>query len=332
MLGLKETSMTRTFASALVLVVIAACEAAGADAPLEFVGTIRLKGVEGKLDHLAVDVGGQRLFVANKPNNTLDIVELKTGTLVKQIPNQGKVSGVAYAPDLDMVYVGNGAGVCNGFAGADYKLVFSTKVPGADNVHYHNGNRRLYVAHGETLSSLDAKSGKVLSALPLPGSIHGFVLDEAAGQAFAVVTKPSAIAIIDLAKNQVTSTIPLTLSDAGSPIAHDPARGLLYVGCPKKAMVVVFDARTRKELTGIAISGGIDDIHFDAERNRIYASCGDRALVTIASKNGSYVIVGRVETPQFSRTCAWSAGKLYLGVPRQAGQEGPEVRVFQARP
>lgn len=37
--------------------------------------TIPLKGVAGKLDHLAVDNQGQRLFVANKPNNTLDIVD-----------------------------------------------------------------------------------------------------------------------------------------------------------------------------------------------------------------------------------------------------------------
>ena len=71
--------------------------------------TIPLKGVPGKLDHLAVDSKGQRLFVCNKPNNTLDIVDLKSGSLVKQIPDQGKVSGITYAEDLDMIYVGNGA-------------------------------------------------------------------------------------------------------------------------------------------------------------------------------------------------------------------------------
>src|SRR5580698_7042161 len=114
--------------------------------------TIPLKGVAGKLDHLAVDSKGERLFVANKPNNTLDIVDLKSGTLIKQIPDQGKVSGVAYAADLDMIYVGNGAGVCNGFAGKDYSCVFSTKAPGADNVQYNSGNKCVYVAHGETIS------------------------------------------------------------------------------------------------------------------------------------------------------------------------------------
>src|SRR5262245_21210513 len=91
--------------------------------------TIPLKGVPGKLDHLAVDEKGERLFVANKPNNTLDIVDLKTGKLVRQIPDQGKVSGVAYAADLDIIYVGNGAGTCNAFEGKEYTQLFSTPAP-----------------------------------------------------------------------------------------------------------------------------------------------------------------------------------------------------------
>ena len=60
--------------------------AGAADQPsLELVKTIPLKGRVGKLDHLALDAKNDRLFVANKPNNTLDIVDLKAGKLVRQI-------------------------------------------------------------------------------------------------------------------------------------------------------------------------------------------------------------------------------------------------------
>ncbi|MDB5307598.1 MAG: hypothetical protein JWO38_1800 [Gemmataceae bacterium] len=324
--------MTRFTAFAATLALLAVGRAAGPDAPLALGKTIPLKGVDGKLDHLAVDVKGERLFVANKPNNTLDVIDLKTGTLVKQIADQGKVSGVAFVPDLDMVYVGNGAGVCNGFSGGDYKLVFSTKAPGADNVHYHPGSKLVYVAHGETLSALDAKTGEVKGSVKLPGAAHGFVIDEKAGKAFVVLTKPGAVGVVDLARSEVTQTFPLTLSDVGSPIAHDAANGLLFVGCPKKPMVVVFDAKTGKELAGVEIPGGIDDIHFDAERNRVYASCGDGALVVIGKAGGKYAVTAKLETPKFSRTCAYAEGKLYLGVPKQEGKDGPEVRVYEAKP
>ncbi len=315
----------------LVLSLVITGHAMSSDAPLTRVQTIALKGVDGKLDHLAVDAKGERLFVANKPNNTLDIIDLKTGTLVRQIADQGKVSGVAYAADLNMVYVGNGSGVCNGFSCDDYKLVFSTKAPGADNVHYHSGNKQVYVAHGQSLTILDGKTGEIKGDIKLPGSIHGFKIDKKAEKVFAVLTKPAALGIIDLAKNAVIETYPMTLSDAGSPIAFDAANQLLFVGCPKKPMVVVFDAKTGKEVTSIEIPAGIDDIQFDSKLNRIYCSCGESALVVIEKKGEKYEVISKLETPKSSRTCAWSKGRLYLGVPKQEGKEGPEIWVYEAR-
>src|SRR5690348_12298991 len=116
--------MNRLTTTAVLIALIIVASSLTAGEPLVRTATIPLKGVAGKLDHLAVDSKNQRLFVANKPNNTLDIVDLKGGSLIKQIPDQRKVSGVAYASDLDMIYVGNGAGTCNGFDAKDYRQVF----------------------------------------------------------------------------------------------------------------------------------------------------------------------------------------------------------------
>ena len=295
--------------------------------------TIALKGVPGKLDHLAVDSKGERLFVANKPNNTLDIVDLKTNTLIKQIEGQGKVSGVTFAADLDMIYVGNGAGVCNAFDGKDYKPVFSVKAANADNVHYHSDNKTVYVGQDEILSEINAKTGEVNATINLPGAVHGFKIDKKAGKIYAVLTKASLIAVIDIAKREITDKFPLTLSDAGSPIAQDSENGLLFIGCPKqKPMVVVFDTKTGKEIGSVVIPAGVDDVHYDARRKRIYASCSDKALVVIEKVGEKFEVVASIETPKDSRTCAWSKGKLYVGVPKQDGKDGPEVRIYEARP
>jgi DNA-binding beta-propeller fold protein YncE len=295
--------------------------------------TIALKGVAGKLDHLAVDAKGERLFVANKPNNTLDIIDLKGGKLLKQIPDQGKVSGVTYAEDLDMIYVGNGAGFCNAFEGKDYKQVFSVKAPNADNVHFHSGSKLVYVGQDEILSALDATTGELKASVNLPGAVHGFKIDKKAGKIYAVLTKPNLIAVIDLSSHEIVGQFPLTLSDAGSPIAQDSENGLLFVGCPKqKPMVVIFDIATGKETGSVEIPGGVDDIHFDSKRNRLYASCGAGALVVIEKHGDVCDVVARLETSKDSRTCAWKAGKLYLGVPKQENTDGPEIRIYEARP
>jgi hypothetical protein len=306
-------------------------DAAMASEPLTLVQTIPLKGVAGKLDHLAVDREGQRLFVANKPNNTLDIVDLKSGKLVKQIPDQGKVSGVAYAADLDMIYVGNGAGFCNGFDGMDYREVFSVKAPNADNVHFHSGNNLVYVGQDEIMSVLDAKSGERKAEIKLPGAVHGFRIDKDAGKIYTVLTKPNLIGVVDIAKNEVVEKF--SLSEAGSPIAQDAAHGLLFVGCPRnQPKVIVLEAKTGKEVAGIEIPAGIDDLHFDRRRNRLYASCSDNALVVIEKVGEKCEIISKISTPRDSRTCVFSGGKVYLGVPRQESTEAAQVRVFEASP
>jgi hypothetical protein len=92
----------------VVLVLGAITAAAGEPASLKLVQTIPLKGAPGRLDHMAVDNKHGRLFVANLSNNSLDIVDLKAGKLIKQIPGQKKIQGIAYAPDLDRIFVGNG--------------------------------------------------------------------------------------------------------------------------------------------------------------------------------------------------------------------------------
>src|SRR5262245_45709346 len=112
----------RPLTGLLAALALAAPSAAADPATLELVQTIPLKGAAGRLDHLALDAkGGGRLFIANLSNNSLDVVDLKAGKLVKQVPGQRKIQGVAYSPDVNRIFVGNGQdGVCNAFDGNSY--------------------------------------------------------------------------------------------------------------------------------------------------------------------------------------------------------------------
>src|SRR5260370_32343162 len=136
----------------LSLFVILAFAATTPAAELELVQTIPLKGKPGGLDHLALDGKRDRLLVANKANNTLDVVDLKAGKLLKQVPNQTGVQGVAYAADLDRVYVGLGTnGLCNILDGESYKAVKTIKfADDCGNVRYHAKTQVAYVAHAES--------------------------------------------------------------------------------------------------------------------------------------------------------------------------------------
>src|SRR5579871_4742039 len=57
----------------------------GHAAILNLIQTTELPGIEGDLDHLAIDTAGQRLFVAAEDNGTLRVIDLKTGKLMRTV-------------------------------------------------------------------------------------------------------------------------------------------------------------------------------------------------------------------------------------------------------
>ena len=99
-----------TFVVGPLALLVGTLGAKAADPSLELVKTIGIQGKAGKLDHLLVDSKGQRLFLANKVNNTFDVVDLKTGKLAKRVLGQGGAQGVAYAADLNRIFVALGTG------------------------------------------------------------------------------------------------------------------------------------------------------------------------------------------------------------------------------
>lgn len=57
---------------------------------------IPLAGVHGRIDHLAYDAGGHRLFVAALGNNSVEIVDLAKNTRLQSIAGLDEPQGVLY--------------------------------------------------------------------------------------------------------------------------------------------------------------------------------------------------------------------------------------------
>ena len=92
---------------------------AGPAQPLVLEQTIPLGEVSGRIDHLAVDLPRQRLFVAELGNNSLGVLDLAAGKLLRRIGGLAEPQGVAYDPASDTVFVADaGDGVVHRFTGA----------------------------------------------------------------------------------------------------------------------------------------------------------------------------------------------------------------------
>jgi DNA-binding beta-propeller fold protein YncE len=326
--------MGRMHAAALAVLIGAGC--AAAEPPLKLVQTIPLAGPAGRLDHLALDAKHGRLFVANMANASLDVVDLKAGKLVKQVPGQKGVQGIAYAPDLDRIFVGVGEdGVCNVFDGSDYKLLKSVaSLPDADNVRYQPDAHRVYVAHAEkSLAVLDAKSLELLAEIKILGQPESYQLEKGRPRLYLNVPSVGEVVVVDTDKNEVASRWPLQSAGANYPMALDEAGRRIFVGCRKKPMLLVLDADSGKEVAAVAIPGDADDVFLDAKRKRIYASCGEGFIAVVAQgEKDHYELEDKIATVKGARTSLFDAeaGRLYLVVPRQEGKDGPEIQVYQA--
>jgi DNA-binding beta-propeller fold protein YncE len=307
---------------------------AGDAEPLKLLDTIQSKGASGPLDHLLVDSGHGRLFVANQSNDTLDVVDLKTNKLVKQVPGQKEIHGIAYAPDLDRIFVGNGGGVCNVIDGRDYTVLKSIPVKDADNVRYDPRTNHVFVAGEKEMAVIDARSPDLVTTIKLPAPPEGFQIATGHARLYVNVGPPYEVVAIDTDKNEVAARFPLKAAKGIETLALDEANKRIFVGFRGDPRVVVLDLGSGKELTSVAIPDGVDDMFFDAKAGRIYASCGSGFVAVVRQIDADrYELSGSVATVKGAKTSYYDSAtaRLYVAVPRQAGKDGPEIRVYESR-
>src|SRR5437899_7224412 len=165
----------------LVFVCFASAAYSQANAPLKMSQTILLPGVEGRIDHMSVDVNGQRLFVAALGNNTLEVVDLAQGKRLRSVTGLREPQGVVYIPELDQVVVANGDdGTVRTFDAKSFMMVSSLMLgDDADNVRYDPAGGRLVVGYGAgALAFIDARSHKVLGTVKLSAHPESFQLEK----------------------------------------------------------------------------------------------------------------------------------------------------------
>jgi DNA-binding beta-propeller fold protein YncE len=93
--------------SLLMLAGHAALAQSAENAPLQLEAKILLGDVRGRIDHMAIDVKRQRLFVAELGNDSVGVVDLADRRLVRTITGLNEPQGVGYEPSTDTLYVAN---------------------------------------------------------------------------------------------------------------------------------------------------------------------------------------------------------------------------------
>jgi len=288
---------------------------------------IPLPGVEGRIDHLAVDLRGQRLFVAALGNNTLEVVDLKQAARLRSITGLREPQGVAFIPEHDWIVVANGAdGSVRVFDGTTYRQVRTIDCRSdADNLRYDAAGKRIYVGYGDgALTAIDLETGVRVVDIPLGGHPESFQLESRGKRVFVNVPSAGRIAVIDRQAGAVTATWSVKQAEANYPMALDDANHRLLVACRKPPQLLVLDVDTGKVVASAPCSGDADDVFYDARRKQVYLSGGAGSISVFEQLDADhYRPLATIPTATGARTSLFvpATNSLYLAVPYRGSQQ-----------
>lgn len=253
-------------------------------APLREIRRIKLPGVSGRIDHLAIDLDGQRLFVAALGADEVEIVDMRTGTRIAQLKDLPEAQGVAYVASLHRLFVAaGGSGEVVAFEG-DHRVGAVAGLPDADNLRYFAPTGQLVVGFGRGLALIDPATLTIQQRIALPGHPEAFELAEHGVEMYVNVPEVKRIEVVDRRTGKTTAEWPVEPEAANFPMVLDETAHRLYVGTRRPAKLLVYDTTNGHVVIKRPLCSDVDDLFLDRVRSRVLAVCGEGAVDIVSTR------------------------------------------------
>ncbi len=308
---------------------------------------------EGYMDHMTVDVKGQRLFLCGENSYSLVVVDLRAGKVIhvtKGLPAMPKKP--FYIPETDEVWLSLTDASVIAVSGKTYEIadnaaydpathlfyaaveVFSEEVdherPTPAGLKFNGGDN--HQPHGASIDIVDTKTAKLVESIKLPGGDPAGVALEPSGKKIYVsmgdiIDGESHVAVVDLEKHAVVAQWPITDGPVPHTAGLDPTHHRLFVGSRIKpntgeiggghqyepGKLVVINTETGKVVQALDSVGGADDIYYDAATSRIY----------FTGSTGTVAVFKEIDPDHYKML-----GKVPTGAVSKTGLWVPELKRF----
>jgi hypothetical protein len=284
---------------------------------------IPLPGVEGRIDHMALDVRGRRLFVAEIGSGAVDTVDLASGRVTGHLGGLSEPQGVGFLPGRNQLVVATGGdGMVRFYAASGGpELAHIALGDDADDVRVDPGSDQIAVGYGGGgIGVIDPADPKLLRTLPLPAHPEGF--ETFGGRVFVNLPHADRIAVVDLANGGTVASWPNASGHFNFPMAIDRQAAVVAVVYRFPARLALFDAASGRLIQDLTVCGDADDVWFDLARKRIYVSCGGGQVDVFARSSGAYARAGEIATRPGARTSLYvpTLDRLLVAAPARSGR------------
>jgi hypothetical protein len=295
---------------------------------------IELPSVKGRIDHMAIDADGQRLFVAALASDSLEVIDLPAGSRVDRITSLHEPQGVLYLGPRKRLFVANGAGGgVQSFADAKAPPVASqASLEDADNLRWDETGDVVYVGFGRSLAVLDPETLQILRRIDLAGHPESFEVEPSGRKIYVNVPTAGHIAVVDRGSGKVEATWTLTDAARNFPMALDERDHRLFVVTRLPARLLAYDTASGRRTAQVPVCGDADDLFFDDARQQLYVICGEGRIDLVRGDGGQYAVAERIPTAPGARTGLFvpDLSTLFIAVPARGGSMA-EVRAYKVR-
>ncbi|MBV9502990.1 MAG: hypothetical protein JO138_26760 [Acidobacteriaceae bacterium] len=304
--------------------------------PLRSIGLVLLPHVEGRLDRMAADVDGRRVFLSALTNNTVQVIDAKRKTLLHAISGLAQPKGIGYLAGFDRIYVANGGdGTLRKYDGGTYLPLQNKRIgDNIENLHPGITDSRVFVGYGRgTLVGLD-NIEKKLFEVTLDGHPEGFRLEAFGPRIFINIPDRREVEVVDRDTHTVVAKWHLQRERRNYAMALDEANHRLFVACRQPSTLLVMDASNGAVIQRLPTIGDSDDVHYDGTRKRIYVTGGEGAISIYEQTDPDhYRQIATVPTASGARTSLFVANwnQLFVAVPAR-GNRRAELRIYRAQP
>jgi DNA-binding beta-propeller fold protein YncE len=208
-------------------------------------------------------------FTTNGGDKTVTMFDLKTLSMVKQIPvSQGGLDGIMYdEPD--------------------------------DKIILTNHSRPI-----GTLTALDPKTGDIVATVELEDNAPEGAAADGKGHIFVNNESKNTIQVIDVKTWKATASWPLDPCKGPTGIAYDKASDRIFSGCSNTSVVV--DPNTGKVVASIKNGTRVDALGWDPSKKLIFIPNGGEGNVTVVHQDSpdKYSVWDTVATFSGAKTIA----------------------------
>jgi hypothetical protein len=222
--------------------------ALGQDKPtLRLIQTIPLPGVNGRLDHMAVDLEKSRLFVAAVTYGTLEVVDLKAGKVINSLTGMKDTQDAVFlGGNFNKLYVSSIDGTLRIYQGETFRLVQALKLePDPNRLIYDPATDLIYFGYGgqnagfdtyERVGIMQAKSGALsdqfvadmIAPTYRPGHLADLAMEDD-GKLLVCDSRADLFFEFDTHKRELIKSWPAH-GDGAADMSLDRARHRLFVG------------------------------------------------------------------------------------------------------